>query len=181
MNVEIWKAIPEFEGLYEVSSLGRIRSLDRIVEKRDRHTGAVMKQLYRGKILKQNERGDCGHLYVHIGVCGKKKKISVHRAVLLAFVGEAPEGFEACHNNGDAKDNRISNLRWDTHLNNNRDRKAHGHYSDNEQHPMCVYSNDVIKELRASDMSHKDAKRLFGISTTHFYRVKSNRNSRVGV
>lgn len=50
----------------------------------------------------------------------------VHTAVLLAFVGERPEGLEACHNNGIPSDNRLENLRWDTRSSNRRDTILHG-------------------------------------------------------
>jgi hypothetical protein len=58
-----------------------------------------------------------GHLYVLYrdgGRGGKQRKLYVHRAVLMAFVGPCPEGHEARHLNGEPNDNRLSNLCWDT-------------------------------------------------------------------
>lgn len=57
-----------------------------------------------------------------------KEKINffVHHLVLFAFIGPRPEGKECCHNNGNGFDNRVENLRWDTHLNNMEDRLRHG-------------------------------------------------------
>jgi hypothetical protein len=50
----------------------------------------------------------------------------VHRLVLAAFVGPCPEGMESCHKNGNPEDNRVENLRWDTHQSNIDDKLKHG-------------------------------------------------------
>lgn len=64
------------------------------------------------------------------GGVGHKKL--VHRLVLEAFVGPCPEGAEGCHNNGNNMDNRLDNLRWDTHSNNVFDAVKHGTHVDNK-------------------------------------------------
>ena len=112
MDIEQWRPIPGFEGLYEASDRGRIRSLDR--DKR------------RGRLLKQ--RPQLGRQYIIVMMCkdGAYQNQLVHRLVLKAFRGEPPSGFEACHNNGDAADNRLDNLRWDTRAGNSRDQVTHG-------------------------------------------------------
>ncbi len=56
----------------------------------------------------------------------KVKKFFVSNLVLQEFVGPRPEGMEACHENGDYSDNRVNNLRWDTHFNNIQDKRRHG-------------------------------------------------------
>lgn len=55
-----------------------------------------------------------GYLRATLSRNGKTKREFVHRLVLRAFIGEPPKGLQACHNNGDKMDNRLSNLRWDT-------------------------------------------------------------------
>ena len=64
-----------------------------------------------------------GHVSVSLG---RNNSQCVHKLVLLAFVGAAPEGHECCHNNGDPSDNRIENLRWGTRSENNIDAVKHG-------------------------------------------------------
>jgi hypothetical protein len=57
---------------------------------------------------------------------GRAQQVLAHKVVLEAFVGPRPEGHQACHGNGDRKDNRLSNLRWGTAKENQADREAHG-------------------------------------------------------
>ena len=70
--------------------------------------------------------------------CGNRKRVSryVHRLVLLAFVGPCPEGKEACHNDGNQRNNRLDNLRWDTPKANAADRiRARYEAESRRKHP----------------------------------------------
>ncbi len=134
--MEIWKQVPGYGGFYEASNLGRIRSKDRIVEKFCGLHKKVVKQFYKSRLLNPSKSDKYGHMSVHLGYDKKRINVLVHKLVLLAFVGPAPEGTECCHNNGIASDNRIENLRWDSHANNNADRKRHGNYATGKRHPM---------------------------------------------
>lgn len=116
---EVWKPVPEYEGIYEVSDHGRVRSLDHVGRYRD---GT---RLNRGRVLKPDAK-KYGHQYVNLSRDRRRAKAYVHRLVLLAFIGPAPAGAEACHNDGNASNNRLDNLRWDTHSENNRDQVKHG-------------------------------------------------------
>lgn len=104
---EIWKAIPGYEGKYEVSDQGRVRSF------------CLNKQ---GKFLKPG-RMPGGHLSVALG---RNNSQCVHKLVLISFVGEAPERHECLHINGIPNDNRLCNLRWGTRSENMKDAYAHG-------------------------------------------------------
>lgn len=121
--VEEWRPIAGWERQYEVSSVGRVRSLDRRVGNR----------LMKGCMLKPYlGRRKYPHLIVNLRRGGKRSPYAisenplVHRLVLLAFVGPAPKGMVCCHLNGDGTDNRLENLRWDTPSNNQRDSMLHG-------------------------------------------------------
>lgn len=118
---ENWKPVPGYEGRYEVSDQGRVRSLDRMGR-----AGMHASRIYRGKLLRQSS-GDYGRRTVslHSGTEAGRSR-TVHALVLEAFVGPRPEGAEACHGDGDASNNHLDNLRWDTHEANEADKKSHG-------------------------------------------------------
>ena len=99
--VEIWKDIEGYEG-YQVSNLGRVRSVDREVERR----GFMMK--IKGKIRKP-VLNNKGYLYVHIN---NKPTIIVHRAVAMAFVPGYFEGAQVNHKDENKQNNRWDNLEW---------------------------------------------------------------------
>ena len=180
---EIWKDIPGFGGHYQASSLGRIRSKDRVVLKRHKG-GKVMSQVYSGRLLSPSKASKIGHLSVHLGVNGKKYTASVHGLVLFAFAGPRPEGMECCHNNGNASDNRPDNLRWDTHHNNNGDRKKHGTYALGERHHMAKISNeaaaDIYRKLKTG-RGVASLSREYGISAHVVYDIKHERHGALKV
>lgn len=112
MGSEVWKDIPGYEGAYQVSSLGRVRSLDRVVKCKCRYTGEPFDRTVRGRVLRPAKYCKAGHLAVSLGRGSTGKP--VHELVMLAFVGKPPVGKEVCHQNGDPTDNRLENLRYDT-------------------------------------------------------------------
>ena len=102
--METWKAIPGYEGIYEVSDQGNVRSVDRRDFSGARRTGRAINPF----------TTDRGYLQVELNKCGEGRKHLVHRLVLTAFVGPCPEGMVGCHFNDVGTDNRLENLRWDT-------------------------------------------------------------------
>jgi len=121
---EEWRPVPGFEGLYEVSSQGRVRSVDHYAPVRG---GSV--RLVRGRIRKL-QTGSGGYLKLMLSKGNVITNHEVHALVAAAFHGARPPGMEVCHNNGDQSDNRAENLRYGTHSDNIRDAIKHGtHYS----------------------------------------------------
>ena len=171
MNNEIWKTVNGYGLHYEASNIGRIRSKDRIVKKYSAICGMVVDQAYAGKVLSQ-KIDKWGYARVHIGVDGNKYSVQVGRLVLMAFVGMPEEGQECCHNNGNSQDNSIENLRWDTHLNNNRDRIKHNTYKRGSAHHYAKYSDLIRDRIGSGAISKKEAMEI-GVSNTHFYRIKN--------
>src|SRR5690349_5649582 len=102
--VETWLPAPGYEGAYEVSDHGQVRSLDRVV------AGRWGPRPSKGRILRQSSQGR--YLVVTLYRDTKPKMFAVHRLVLLTFVGPCPPGQESLHWDDDPTNNRIENLRW---------------------------------------------------------------------
>lgn len=124
MQSSEWRPVVGYEGVYEVSDQGQVRSLDRNIEQASRN-GTVYTRFISGQVMNPTV-GTHGYPHVTLRRSGTAKLSVVHRLILEAFVGPCPDGMEACHNNGARTDNRLENLRWDTPSNNNLDRTRHG-------------------------------------------------------
>lgn len=133
---EEWRPVEGLLGLYEVSSLGNVRSLDRWVQFKD----GRKPRFYPGVLFKLQSDADGYHI-----VRLKGKTYKVHRLVALAFVGPAPGGAVVCHDDGDPKNNRADNLRWDTPRENRLDQQRHGtDHRRNQQH--CIHGHLLAGE-----------------------------------
>lgn len=120
---ESWRAIPGFEGRYEVSDEGRIRTL---LTLRPRYLMAVKRTTldrygYPRTTLSRSD--------------GTRHRVLVHRVVATAFLGPCPAGMQVAHNNGVRTDCRAANLRYATPLENQRDRLLHGTSNVGRKHP----------------------------------------------
>jgi hypothetical protein len=116
-QLEHWRPVPGYERSYEVSDLGRVRSLDRITDRGRK---------WRGRVMSPAPMGPRGYLVVTLWRDGAQRTALVHRLVLSAFVGPPPDGAEGLHGIGGPADNRLSNLAWGTHSENQFDQVAHG-------------------------------------------------------
>lgn len=118
---ETWLPVVGWEGFYEVSDQGQVRSLDRMV------AFGEQQRLARGRILKPG-RDLNGVLFVHLSADGRHRVHRVHLLVLEAFVGPRPPKLEGCHWDDDNENNRLDNLRWDTKSANARDQIRNGNH-----------------------------------------------------
>ena len=110
--IEIWKPVPEYEGLYEVSNFGFVRSLDRTVLQKNAF-GTISEHFYRGRNMKMRKSSN-GYLYFSVNDRDRKKSLKPHRLVALLFV-DNPLGLpEVNHKDGDKTNNRFDNLEWVT-------------------------------------------------------------------
>lgn len=100
MDVEHWRDVSGFGGLYQVSDMGNVRSTNY------HNTGRVQNLI--------PSKSSNGYMSVMLFKSGKPKRYSVHRLVATAFIGENAAGNEVNHKNGDKRDNRLRNLEWCT-------------------------------------------------------------------
>ena len=140
---EIWELVIGWEGLYEVSNQGRVRSLDR-----EKITGRKVK----GKILcLANIKG-----YLTATLCkdGRSYPRKVHHLVLEVFVGPCPEGYQCNHKNGIKADNKPENLEWVTPSENVRHsykylgKVTNPPYFHGENHPRAKLNWSAVNEIR---------------------------------
>lgn len=135
---EEWRPVVGYEGRYEVSSLGRVRSVARSVWIPATWRTAAYRRRERGRLLSPS-RLRKGYRRVNLeGVAH-----SVHRLVLEAFVGPCHEGMEGCHCDGNPGNNAIDNLRWDTRKGNWDDRRKHGNAASTRK-----LSDGQVREIR---------------------------------
>ena len=114
---EQWRDIPGWEGHYQVSSQGRVRSLDRTTTSK---VGIEMR--FRGRPLK-GVLDTFGYPIVSLASPSTGRvRHQIHRLVLEAFVGPCPEGMEACHWDDNPENNNLENLRWASHADNMADK-----------------------------------------------------------
>lgn len=122
---EQWKAVPDYEGIYEVSDQGRVRSLNRLDN---------LGRKWRGRPMKRIRRDD-GYVSATLWKHGVQASHLVHRLVLTTFVGPCPDGHESRHLDGDKANNHLTNLQWGTPSQNNYDLVAHGtHFNASKTH-----------------------------------------------
>ena len=126
---ERWLPIAGYEGYYDVSDHGRVRSHDRWLEVPNRW-GTTTRYFKPGRILREKRKKSPLHAYANVilSVNDVQDTRQVHRLVLEAFVGPCPPGMEACHGPAGLMDNSLSNLRWGTWSENAYDRVRDGNH-----------------------------------------------------
>ena len=141
---EIWKDIPGYEGYYQVSNIGNVRSMDRWIKR----SGGVGDLHVKEKIL-ANCTSRHGYVQLSLHKDKKSKKIFAHVLVMLAFVGEKTKGNDVNHINGIKNDNRLENLEYCTR-------------SENMIH---AFNNGLCKKTRKTSKSGYNSKKCVVLNT----------------
>ena len=146
MAEEIWKPVVGYEGCYEVSNLGRVRSLSRTASIRCRW-GGITERYVQGRVLRAHTNGKSGYYMIQLSVLGSRHPRLVHRLVAEAFIpGAEGKGF-VNHVNGDKSDNRASNLEWCTRGENMLHAHATG-LTESPKRPVAMLCPQTGKEIR---------------------------------
>lgn len=168
MDIEIWKDIPGYEGAYQASSLGRIRSLERPITQIGR-CGKPFTRILKGKILKAGRYNKDGHLSVVLG--RGTNGIQVHYLVALTFIGERIGNLDIRHLDGNPQNNRLDNLVYGTRSENVIDVYRQG----NKWRKTSVEQATQIKQLLESNLKCTEIAQIVGVQPSVVYGIKDNR------
>lgn len=166
---ETWKAVVGYEGLYEVSDMGRVRSLDRVIESGNRW-GGVSRRRCKGVVLKPWPISKkAGYVALYLSVAGEIKACTVHSLVCRAFHGPAPTArHEVAHSDGDDTNNQASNLTWKTRIANHADKRRHGTHMCGERVPWAKLTDKTVRRMRElrreTGVSYESIGAAFGVS-----------------
>lgn len=153
---EAWRPVVDFEGCYEVSNYGQVKSIPR-----PSATGGIRAQ----------RRNSGGYPYVVLSGNGLRTTRTVHRLVLEAFVGPKPDGMEARHLDGMRDNNRLDNLCWGTKTENMADKLMHGTDNRGERCGNAKLTRDDVLTIRSMDGTQQEIADKFGISQVHAGRI----------
>ena len=168
--MEIWK---DFNDQYEVSSLGNVRSKDKIVK--STYGGVYLKK---GRILKQNDNGQ-GYLQVQLCHNGVNKSERVHRLVALVFIENPLSLPKVNHKDTNKKNNNKDNLEWCTQLGNVGHAKDHGLMVKGEtavNSKLTELAVRDIKQLIKEGCSNRDIADLFQVHRGTINCIRIGRN-----
>lgn len=183
---EIWRDVKGYEGLYQVSSLGNVRSLDRYKENnRGRY-------LQKGRILRKSYDKD-GYSMVGLYKNGKSCSKKVHRLVAQTFIPNPKNKPTVNHKNGIRDDDRVSNLEWATMSENQLhafrvlkrkpvvpNKKQIEKCSKSKYKRVIQYEIQIIIKEKARYRSIKDAEKTTGINCTSISRCCRKKQEKTG-
>lgn len=158
---EVWKDVVGYEGRYQISNLGRVKSLSRLVKFPDGRKSYSIKE----RVLRQ-QIGTHGYYQVDLHNGGDRKRCGVHIMVCEAFNGLRPKKLEVCHNDGDKANNCKDNLRWDTKESNAADRVIHDGGNRGDKNGRSKLNNHKvlkIKSMIAGGVAQGEIASLFGV------------------
>lgn len=164
--MEIWKDIKGYEGLYQVSDCGNVRSVDRFILKKG------VKQFLKGKTLKPSIVNQ--YYSVILSKNNKIKRFSIHRLVYETFIGEIPNGKQVNHINENKTDNKVENL-------NLMSPKENTNWGTGIERRSKKNSKQVLQIDPATDIiisefqSASDAERKLGLSQGHISNCCNNK------
>lgn len=139
---EIWRDIVGYEGLYQVSNLGRVKSLDKYDNKGRFHAERIKSQVNNGK----------GYLIVNLKHNGKQRMRTVHRLVAEAFIANPNNYEDVNHIDGNKENNQVDNLEFCTHRSNMLHAVKFGlHTKFGERKVLCVETGMIFDSIKSAE------------------------------
>lgn len=168
-NEEIWKPIKGYEGYYEVSSIGNVRSLDREIKINNK----IWK--LKGKLLKKRIESH-GYLAVVLFIGSNRNSQKIHRLVASAFIDNPDNKKEVNHINLIKNDNRVENLEWVTRSENMKHAGLNGKLSGVKG--MFLGSKSVRSKVKEEDVLEMRRLKEEGLSSTQIQKIFPSLGSR---
>lgn len=174
---EIWKPVPGYEGLYDVSNTGQVRALDRVVRSR----WGTDKPIKGG--LKAFAKNSQGYHSVHLYKVGKMGRAYVHRLVASVFLPNPQELPQVNHHDGDKSNNAVTNLEWCTGTSNCTHALRTNLYESAKGQQIAsakLTEAEVreVRELAARGEMHKDIASVFGIGRKAITKIVNHQRWR---
>lgn len=170
--IERWLAVIGFEGLYEVSDWGRVRSLDRRSAARNKWN--QFDRQTHGRILTQRV-GKRGYLLVRLWRNGKGSVFPVHRLVGEAFLGPLPVGLDTRHGPAGKLVNSVANLSYGTRAENEHDKTRDNTQPLGSARPGAKLTESIVRECReryaAGSVSYAELAAEFGVTHLPMYKA----------
>lgn len=162
MTQERWLAMPGYEGRYEVSDRGRVRSFAKNTQE---------------PVIKKQRKDERGYWRTCLAEPGRQRYRLVYPLVLRAFGGPRPPGMECAHLDGDKDNNAIENLAWVTHAENMRQASEHGTCARGERTPNSKLTAEAVLQIRAAAgiTPTRELAKRFGVKIECIQRVLSGR------
>ena len=165
---EIWKDVPSYEGLYQASDMGSVKSLNRHTDITRIRNGnkSIFKKRTKGKILKPS-LGTTGYFFVNLSKNGKIKPFDIHKLVALTFMNKPSDKHEVSHKNHNKVDNRAINLQWLI-------RKDHKQYDGKTREVIMV---DLESGIPLFFRDCSEAAKYLGIVTLHISNIRKSKKA----
>lgn len=167
---EKWTTINGYDGLYEVSSFGRVRSLDQKVRYTHAVTGEEHFRNKRGRILRQTENPS-GYWYVTLHKDKIVKTFSIHRLVALNMIPNPENYNQINHIDAIKSNNSVENLEWCSEKQNSAHAVKNNLIRRGENHYRSVLSDKDVKDIRASSDSIKDLCNRYGVEYRCMWQI----------
>ena len=166
MEKEIWKDIPGYEGRYQASSLGRIKSLERKVRGENPYTRKEFFRTVPERILRPGRFCKSGHVSVVLG--RGTAGMPVHQLVAFTFLGPRPERLDILHINGNPLDNRAENLMYGTRTENILD----VYFQGKAWRKLTIYDVVEVRKMLKAGMTGADIALKMGVSQDCISKIK---------